>query len=229
MPSVLITGANRGLGLEFAKQYAANGWQVIAANRTPFTPDDYVSLGMDVTELAYDALDDISAAKIASRLKGRPIDIAIFNAAIPGEDSGPEGITPDHWESVMLTNTYAPLHLASLLEDNLKAGGRKVLATISGTAASIAQTKKGGTPRQFAYRASKAALNQMWRNLSVEWKGWGCIALPLDPGRVKTRMSHFTGDLTPAASVVGMRRVIDEATLASSGIHHSHDGQIVPW
>lgn len=227
MPTVLITGANRGIGLEFARQYSSAGWQVIAANRAPLAARDFAALGMDVTEIRYDAMDDKSAAALANRLKGRPIDVAILNAGIgSGPDLPPEAITPEHWEPIMLTNTFAPLHLAALLEPNLRLGDRKVLATISSLAASMSQYK---VPGQFAYRASKAALNQMWRNLSVDWKDWGCICLPLRPGKVSTRMTGFSGDLTPEQSVRGMRAVIDRATPEMSGIHWGYDGEAVPW
>ena len=227
MPSVLITGANRGIGLEFARQYSVAGWQVIAASRTPLAPRDFAQLGYDVVEMRYDAMDDASATALARRLKGRPIDVVILNAGIgSGPDLAPEAITPAHWEPIMLTNTFAPLHLAALLEPNLRLGERMVLATISSLAASMSQYQ---APGQFAYRASKAALNQMWRSLSVDWKDWGCICLPLRPGKVSTRMTDFAGDLTPEQSVTGMRAVIDRATPAMSGLHWGYDGQIVPW
>ena len=227
MPTVLITGANRGIGLEFARQYANAGWHVIAASRTPLAPKDFAQLGYDVTEMRYDAMDDASAAMLANRLKGRPIDVVILNAGIgSGDDVPAEELTAAHWEKVMLTNTFAPLHLAGLLEPNLRLGEKKVLVAISSLAASMSQYQ---VPRQYAYRASKAALNQMLRNLSVDWKDWGCICLPLRPGRVKTRMSDFEGDLTPELSVTGMRGVIDNATLEQSGKHWGYDGQLVAW
>ncbi|MDB5536995.1 MAG: NAD(P)-dependent dehydrogenase, short-chain alcohol dehydrogenase family [Devosia sp.] len=227
MPSVLITGANRGIGLEFARQYTAAGWQVIAANRTPFAPKDFASLGYDIVEFRYDAMDDKSAAAMAGRLRGRPIDVVIINAGIsPDEDLPPEAITPEHWQKIMLTNTFAPLHLASLLEPNLRAGDGKVLAAISSLAASATLYKR---PRQFAYRASKAALNQVLRNLSIDWRDWGCMTVALRPGRVQTRMSGFAGDLTPEQSVSGMREVIASLTPTTSGLHYGYDCQVVPW
>ncbi|MGV8855947.1 MAG: SDR family NAD(P)-dependent oxidoreductase [Devosia sp.] len=227
MPTVLITGANRGIGLEFARQYAADGWHVIAVSRTPLAPKDFAQLGYDLTELRYDAMDDASAAALATRLKGRPIDVVILNAGVGGDpDVAPEDLTAADWETTMLTNTFAPLHLAALLEPNLRAGEHKVLAAVSSLAASMELYQ---VPRQFAYRASKAALNQMLRNLSVDWKDWGCICLPLRPGRVKTRMTEFAGDLTATDSVAGMRQVIARATPAMSGVHYGYDGQIVAW
>lgn len=227
MPTVLITGANRGIGLEFARQYAADGWHVIAANRTPLAPKDFAQLGYDITELRYDAMDDASAAALANRLKGRPIDVVILNAGIgSGADVSAEDLTAEHWEKVMLTNTFAPLHLAGLLEANLRLGENKVLVAISSLAASMSLYQ---VPRQYAYRASKAALNQMLRNLSVDWKDWGCICLPLRPGRVKTRMSDFEGDLTSEQSVTGMRQVIGSASVQMSGSHYGYDGRVVSW
>lgn len=226
MTSVFITGANRGIGLEFAKQYADAGWQVIVANRTPLAPKDFAALGMDVTEFRYDAMNDATASDIANRLKGRPIDVVILNAGMDaGSDLPPAEITPEVWEPIMLTNTFAPLHLAALLEPNLRLGQRKVLAAVS----SLAASSTYALPRQFAYRASKAALNQMWRNLSVDWKDWGAICLTLRPGRVKTRMTGFEGDLTPTESVTGLRAVIDNATQEQSGKHWGYDGAVVPW
>ncbi|WP_370675176.1 SDR family NAD(P)-dependent oxidoreductase [Pleomorphomonas sp. PLEO] len=227
MPTVLITGANRGIGLEFARQYAADGWHVVMLNRTLLASAARDMLGPQATEFFYDALDDASAAEAVRSLSGTPVDVAILNAGLgAGPDLPPEAIRRDHWEATMLTNAYAPLHLAALLEPNLRAGSHKVLASVSSLAASMADYD---VPRQFVYRASKAALNQLWRNLSVEWRPWGCICLALRPGRVSTRMTNFSGELTPAQSVVGLRQVINDATAAESGCHIGYDGRVVPW
>ncbi len=227
MPTVLITGANRGLGLEFARQYAAAGWEVIAADRSPLAPRDHVALGEGLREIRYDAGSDASAADVAARLAGRPIDLLLLNAGIsPDPGLAPEEMTAAHWEAVMTVNTWAPFHLAALLEPNLRAGERKTIAAVSSLAASMTRYD---VPRQFAYRASKAALNQMIRCLAAEWREWGCIALLLRPGRVRTRMTGFEGALSPEQSVTGLRRVIDTATPAQSGLHWGHDGELVPW
>lgn len=225
MPTVLITGANRGIGLEFARQYAAEGWEVIAANRTALKPVDFLDLGMGLREIRYDAAKDSSAGEVAARLAGHPIDLLILNAGIGSEASAPEEMTAEAWEAALLVNTFAPLQLAAALEPNLRAGaGRKIVA-ISSLAASATLYDM---PRQFAYRASKAALNQMMRNLSVEWRDWGCVALMLRPGQVRTRMNPG-GILSPAESVGGMRRVIETATPTESGLHLGYDGAVVPW
>jgi len=226
MPTVLITGANRGIGLEFARQYATEGWEVIAANRTPLRPLDLVELGSGLREIRYDAANDASAANLAMRLKGHAIDVLILNAGInPGKDLAPEELTAAQWEEVLLINTFAPLHLTALLEPNLRAGSRKTIAAVSSLAASATLYD---VPRQFAYRSSKAALNQMMRSLAAEWRNWGCISLMLRPGRVKTRM-NATGVIGAPISVAGMRRVIDNATTETSGLHWGYDGNVVPW
>ena len=227
MPTVLITGANRGIGLEFARQYAAEGWEVLAANRTPFKPMDIVDLGPGTRELRYDGLNEASVADVAARLKGHAIDVAIMNAGY-GDDQqlAPEEIHEAHWQRMMLTNTWAPFRLATLIEENLKAGEKKTLVEISSLAASnVTYTGK----RQFVYRASKAALNQLWRSLAAEWKPWGCICLALRPGLVQTRMTDYAGELLPEESVTQLRQVIANATPEQSGMHINYDGATVPW
>lgn len=227
MPTVLITGANRGLGLEFARQYAAAGGRSSPPTAPPCPRPTSWHWAMAYRELRYDALDDASARDVADRLKGHPIDVVLMNAGTSHDQDRPvEAIDAAHWQETLLTNTWAPFHLASLLESNLRLGDRKVLAAVSSLAASM---EIYDVPRQYAYRASKAALNQMWRNLSIDWRDWGCICLALRPGRVRTRMTGFQGTLTPAQSVTGMRQVIDDATPEASGLHWGHDGKVVPW
>ncbi|WP_068115817.1 SDR family oxidoreductase [Tropicimonas marinistellae] len=227
MPTVLITGANRGIGLEFARQYAADGWEVLAANRTPFKPMDIVELGPGARELRYDGLNEASVADVATRLRGHAIDVAIMNAGIDdGKELAPEEIDEAHWQRMMLTNTWAPFRLATLIEENLKAGEKKTLVEISSLAASNG-TYAG--KRHFTYRASKAALNQLWRSLAMEWKPWGCICLALRPGREQTRMLDNAGGPTPEESVSAMRQVVENATSEQSGMHINYDGTSVPW
>lgn len=227
MPTILITGANRGLGLEFARLYAADGWSVLAACRTPPGPDDLVAIGGDVTVLPYDALVDGSAEALAAAVGDRPIDVLLLNAGTSTDKMrAVEDLTADHWQETIVTNTFGPLHLAALLESNLQAGEHKKLVAISSLAASMSQY---GGPREYAYRISKAALNQVWRNLSIDWKAWGCMCLVLRPGKVRTRMNGFEGDLTVEQSAGGMKQVIDNATPGMSGGFYGYDQQPVPW
>lgn len=227
MKTVLITGANRGIGLEFARQYAAEGWEVVATARKPEEAGDLKALGERVGIYSYDAEDDGSADALAASLSGRPIDVVIMNAGTnAGRDKALEDMTIGDWNETLMINTFAPLYLAARLRANLEAGEDKVLAAISSLAASTSTYQQ---PREIAYRASKAALNQMWRNLTVEWRDWGCKCVTLRPGRVKTRMTGFSGDLTTEQSVSGMRNVLNTLTPADSGSFIGYDGKHVPW
>lgn len=226
MPTVLVTGANRGLGLELARQYAGEGWQVIVANRTPLSPRDFAALGFDITELRYDALNESTASDIALRLKNRPIDLVIMNAGTnKGANLPPEDLDAADWDEVMLANTYAPLRLAALLEPNLRLGNRKTLVAISAFAASSAYDG----PRQFAYSASKAALNQLWRNLSIDWRDWGCICLSLIPGDISKRLIENNGMLPTDQAALAIREVIESSSVAQGGLALDCNGVIVPW
>ena len=227
MPRVLITGANRGLGLEFARQYAADGWNVIAACRRPDAADELRSLAGEVSILPFDASDDDSVMQLVAELEGVPLDVVIPNAGIgSGTEKLVSQVTREEWMEKVAVNTFVPVRLAIALRPNLERGTHKKLVGISSLAASIARYEISG---HYAYRASKAALNSIWRSFSVEWRPLGIICLLLRPGKVRTRMTGFTGDVSAAELVAGMRRRIAESTLAQSGRFLSYDGPEVPW
>lgn len=226
-PVALITGANRGLGLEFARQYVAAGWQVIATARAPSEAHDLRALGGAVSILPLDVADDASLESFIAAIGDRPLDLVIANAGIgSGSEKPAARVTREEWQATLSINTYAPFHLAAALCRNLERGGQRKLVAISSLAASIAAYPISG---HYAYRASKAALNMLWRSLAVEWRDKGIICVTLRPGRVRTRMTGFNGDLTPEQSVTGMRAVIDRSSLTESGRFIGHDGQDVPW
>ncbi len=227
MPTILITQASEALGMKIAIRYAMDGWHVIAASNAPLDAGLTARFEGRIEARFYDPSVENSARGLAEALEGRSIDIVVLNEGVSDvDDLPPEQITSERWRPIMLANTYAPLHLASLLEPNLRRGERKILAAISSHAASLGCFD--GT-RGFAYRASKAALNQMWRNLSVEWKSWGCICLLLEP--------YGSGDL--AAAQQASRREEDiaavlksflfAATSEQSGKHWTRDGSLIPW
>jgi NAD(P)-dependent dehydrogenase (short-subunit alcohol dehydrogenase family) len=227
MPRVLITGANRGLGLEFARQYAADGWNVIAACRRPDAADELRSLAGEVSILPFDALDDDSVMQLVATLEGVALDVVIPNAGIgSGTEKLVSQVTREEWMEKVAVNTFVPVRLAIALRPNLERGTHKKLVGISSLAASIACYEISG---HYAYRASKAALNSIWRSFSIEWRPLGIICLLLRPGKVRTRMTGFTGDVSAAESVAGMRQRIAESTLAQSGRFLSYDGPEVAW
>ena len=227
MPRVLVTGANRGLGLEFARQYAAAGWDVVAGCRRPQEASELAGLGKAVAIFELDVADDRSQAAFLRALAGLPIDVAIMNAGIgAGGPHSAAAVTREVWEPAIVVNTLAPLRLATALKSNLQQGAHKKVVGISSLAASMTSYRVEG---HYVYRASKAALNQLWRSLAIEWRPLGITCLVLRPGKVSTRMIDFSGDLSPEQSVRGMRDVIASATISDSGRFLGYDGCEVPW
>jgi NAD(P)-dependent dehydrogenase (short-subunit alcohol dehydrogenase family) len=226
-PTVLVTGANRGIGLEFVRQYAADGWTVLATARDVKAATDLAAIPGSVEIFELEATSDASMAALAARLGARPIDVLIPNA---GGGGGPpvrvEELDRNNWREALALNTYGPFHLAALLRSNLEAGTQRKLVGISSGAASIGIFEQNG---YYAYRAAKAALNSLWRTLSVEWKPLGITCMVLRPGRVRTRQTEFNGDLSAEQSVGGMRKVIARVGIEETGCFYGYDGQEVPW
>ena len=217
MPTVLITGANRGIGQEFARQYAADGWTVVATARRPDEADELKQLGAEVLPL--DASDPASIDSLAARLKGRTLDLLIANAGVL-----PRGLDAAGWLNGFATNCVGPTLLASALKGNMAAGGKMV--AITSKMGSIADNESGGA---IAYRSTKAALNAAWRSLSIDWRGDDVTLAMLHPGWVQTDMGGAGAAIDPPASVTGMRRTIASLTRDRSGSFFNYDGQELPW
>jgi len=226
MPTVVITGANRGIGLEFARQYAADGWTVIATCRDLANPGGLAEVaGVDLFALSVD--DTASIKAFASALKGRSIDLLINNAGIIGpalEQQSKDGIDVDGWLETLKVNGLAPI-LVSLGLRPLLAAGAKV-ATVSSQLGSITETESGG---MYAYRASKAAINMGNRTLAADWRDDGITCIVLHPGWVQTDMGGPKAPVSPPDSVAGMRRVIAAAGPGDSGAFFAYDGRRIPW
>jgi NAD(P)-dependent dehydrogenase (short-subunit alcohol dehydrogenase family) len=225
LPSVLISGANRGIGLELARQYAAEGWTVHATARNPEDAVAVRAFGDNVRTHRLDVVDAASIAALADSLAGVPIDVLIANAGLPGDTTPLEEIERAELLRVMEVNSFAPLALATALLPNLEAGQMKIAAAMSSLMSSIGSNDWG---TQSVYRASKTALNVIWASLATEWRDRGIACVLLRPGIVKTRMTGFTG-LEPEESVSGMRRVLAGITFADSGRLIGYDGKDVPW
>ncbi len=223
MPTLLITGANRGIGLEFVRQYAADGWEVIATCRNPQDATELCALNVEVHALDVSQFDQIVA--LGERLAGRPVDVLINNAGIHGGEQGFGAVDADAWSHVFRVNTMAPLKMAEALVEHVARGQRRVIASISSRMGSI-DDSAGGV---YAYRSSKAALNMVNKNLSLDLRDRGIICIVLHPGWVKTAMGGPSAIVSPQQSVGGMRRIIDGATPSHSGRFFSYDGQEVPW
>ncbi len=229
MPTVLITGSNRGLGLEFVRQYARAGWQVIATTREQSRADELVALAAgSPSQIRVEPLDvtsDASFDSLAKRLRGVGLDVLISNAGVMSR-RGFGGSAWSDWEKHFRINSYAPLRLAEALLGTLELGTQKKFVTLTSLLGSIGANQSGGL---YAYRASKAAANAVVKSLSVDLAAHGVTALALHPGWVKTELGGPLAPLDVQTSVAGMRAMIDAATLANSGQFLGWDGTRLAW
>lgn len=224
LPTVLITGASRGLGREMAHQYAAAGWRVIACGRAATSP-----VGDGIVPETLDVADPASILDLAYRLDGVAVDVLINNAGIRGDTGGLATLEPDDFLNVMRINTLGPLLVTRALLPNLLAGSQKIVANISSRAGSIAEGTLDDDDGDYAYRCSKAAMNMATVKLAQDLRADGMTVLSLHPGWVKTDMGGDEAVVPVADSAAGLRRIIDTATLADSGSFHAFDGRTVSW
>jgi NAD(P)-dependent dehydrogenase (short-subunit alcohol dehydrogenase family) len=219
MPTLLITGANRGIGLEFARQYSGDGWEVIATVRNSSPELD--SLPVRVEELDMRDLDAVGDFG-----KGiETLDLLIANAGTYGPNSVESAKDGEAWAETFKVNTVAPFLLAqSVLPQVTQSGGK--LIGISTRMGSIEDNTSGGF---IAYRSSKAALNAAWRSLALDVRSRGIVTAVLHPGWVQTRMGSASAPLEPKESVAGMRQVIEKLGPEQSSGFFSYDGSQIPW
>jgi len=228
MTTVLITGANRGIGLEFAKQYAAEGAHVIACCRAPNKAEALNALAKTARAevMVLDVTSPKSVAGLKSALAGRPIDIVINNAGVGGPRNEAKGtIDFDAWVETLKTNSVAPMLVSLALHDNLKAGKLKKLITITSMMGSIANHGGGA----YAYRASKAAVNSVMHGLSKDWAKDGIAVGIYHPGWVKTDMGGASAPVTPEESVKGLRAQIARLSASNSGAYLDYAGKEIAW
>lgn len=233
MSTILISGANRGLGLEFTKQYLSDGATIIACCRAPDGAKDLHKVaegsGGKVRVERLDVTDDASCAALAGKLKGEPIDMLINNAGIIGpamEKQTTADMDYDGFAEALSVNALAPLRVSMALLPNLEAGKGKVIGNVSSRMGSIGDTE---VTRGTAYRASKAALNMVMKCLSIDLKDKGFTVMVMHPGWVQTDMGGPQADLTPTESVTGMRNVLAKLTTADTGKFFNYDGTPLPW
>ncbi len=220
---VLITGANRGLGLEFARQYASDGWTVIGTARSPAKANDLKAIAADTLQL--DVTDRDSIAALAKALEGRPIDMLINNAGIFPRVGAIEKVDADDYARTLMVNTLGPVLVTQALLPNLRAGERKHIVNITSQLASI--ENNGGN--FYGYRESKAGLNMFTKTLAAELEPEGFVCLALHPGWVRTDMGGPSATLSPEESVTAMRKVISSLSAGDSGQYRAYTGAVVPW
>ena len=237
MPTVLITGANRGLGLEFVRQYVADGWRVIAACRDPGSAGELGELAESYPELRLVAMDVADHGTIdvaAEEIGDEPIDVLVNNAGVFGPKVGAENdwrqsfghIDYDIWRNVLDVNTLAPVKIAETFVANVAAGEQKKIVTISSQLGSIGDTGSDGL---FAYRTSKAAVNMAMVSLSNQLSPQGIIVAVFCPGWCRTDMGGEEATLEPAESVANLRGLIAALTLEDTGTFTHHSGERLPW
>lgn len=227
MPSVLITGANRGLGLEFTRQYAADGWRVFAACRDPAGARDLAAVEGDVSAETLDVDDGPQVAALANKLSGQPIDVLINNAGIYGpKDVTRDTVNYDAWGQVFRTNAMSPLAVSAAFAANVAQGGQKKIITLSSIMGSIAENDSSG---DFIYRSSKAAVNAVMKSLAGDLKSEGITVAVLHPGWVRTDMGGPDAAIEAPESVTGIRAVIAGLKESDSGRFLNYDGTEIPW
>lgn len=228
MPTLLISGANRGLGLEFVRQYMADGWDVIAGCRRPDEAGELRALaqGGKLEVHALDVAEPNTLDSFKAAVGDRPLDLVIANAGVYGGQTQSQlaELDFDSWLQTLAVNTLGPVRLAAAFAANLEAGRGKLIA-ITSQLGSIADSGGGF----YAYRSSKAALNMAFRSVAIELKGAGVIAAVLHPGWVQTDMGGRNAPVTPEQSISGMRRVIAGLTPEDAGSFHDYAGKVLPW
>ncbi|HUQ53110.1 MAG TPA: SDR family oxidoreductase [Gammaproteobacteria bacterium] len=236
--TVLITGSNRGLGLELAKQYAAAGWRVIATARDPREAAELQALAAGDADVRVEELDVLDASELkalVAKLDGVPIDVLINNAGVLGSQAGQTLGSLDYaeFERVMGVNVYAPLAIADALRDNVAASRDKKIVAITSRSGIISQPGFGGPP---FYRASKIALNMTMHVLAAQLRERGVIvalvaAPPTDTDMLRELIGRDNAArmTRPADAVAGLIRVIGGLTLDNSSLPLYYDGTAMAW
>lgn len=225
MTTILITGANRGIGLELARQYASDGDKVLACCRNPQEASDLKALeGIEVFQL--DVTDGVSVKALKTELGDTPIDILINNAGINLEPQSFEEMDFDKWEDTFRVNSIGPFRVVQALIDNVKAGKDKKIVTISSKMGSVGNVYYGGS---IAYSSSKSAVNMVTKILANRFRDDGIIAVPLHPEWVRTDMGGPGARISAEESATGLRKVIAGLTMETSGRFFQYDGEELPW
>jgi NAD(P)-dependent dehydrogenase (short-subunit alcohol dehydrogenase family) len=226
MSTVLITGAARGLGLDFTRQYAAKGWKVLACARKP---DGLKGIKGDIHHHTLEVTDYKAVKTLAGELSGEAIDVLICNAGVGGdrEQRGQVlgALDADEMRRIFEINTLAPLMMAEAFVEHVARSRQKKLIAVTSILGSLANNNGG----RYAYRASKTALNMEWSCLAKELAGRGLICVALHPGWVQTDMGGPTATLTIEQSVPSMVKVIDALRPSDNGRYVSYDGSELPW
>jgi NAD(P)-dependent dehydrogenase (short-subunit alcohol dehydrogenase family) len=231
MPSVLITGANRGLGFEFARQHLADGWRVLATCRNPTAADQLQHLAKNgrgkLTIVQMDVTDSASVRKAAAKIQDVAIDMIINSAGITGvSGQRPGNMDYKSWAHVLDVNTMGPMRVIEAFIEPVARSERKLVVSITSGMGSLGDNTSGAS---IAYRSSKAALNMVMRSAAIDLAPRGIACVLVNPGWVKTDMGGPSATLTPKQSVTALRRLIATFGPDHSGKFYHYDGSEYPW
>lgn len=224
---VMVTGANRGIGLEFVQQYAAEGWEVEACCRHPDQASELKAVQGDVRVYALDLSKEPEINAFRHKLGGRSLDVLIHNAGVYGRRDCRFGqVDFDDWKRTMWVNCMAPLALSEVLLNSMSTTKGARLVAITSKMGSIADNTSGGS---YVYRSSKAALNMVMRSMAHDLAGQNVSVAVIHPGWVRTDMGGSNGLIDPGESVAGMRGVIEKLAPENTGQFFNYDGRVIPW
>ena len=228
--TILITGSNRGIGLELVHQYAAQGWQALACCRRPDQATTLNRLGEQFPNIAIYTLDvaqQDQVQQLAAELHDHPIDILFNNAGIYGPDDTVFGNTDEaRWLECLHTNVIAPMQMMEAFLTHVAASEHKLIAAMSSKMGSMADNGSGGS---YIYRSSKAALNAVMKSAAIDLAPRGVKVAILHPGWVQTDMGGPDAEITVAESVGRLREILGSVTPENSGTFFDIDGSTIPW
>lgn len=229
MATVLITGVNRGLGLEFIKQYAAAGWTVLGTCRDPGNAPDAQAVAAEFDTVSLYPLDVANVASISELVKtlgAVAIDVLLLNAGVMGERTGLGTLDAEQFLQVMNVNVVAPALLIEAFAEHVAASDRKIIVGMGSILGSIGSDTGGA---MYSYRSSKAGLHAIMHAASVDLADRNITAIAMHPGWVATDMGGAGANLQTPESIAGMMSVIDKLTVADSGKLLTYEGQELPW
>lgn len=229
--TVLITGTNRGIGLELVRQYLADGWKVIAACRQPERAIELNRLAeAGRGELIIQPLDVGNQTQIKNLravLGDTPLDILINNAGVYGQKNGGFGaVDTDIWLETLRINVIAPMMMMEVFADAVAASAHRLIVNMSSKMGSMADNGSGGS---YVYRSSKAALNAVTVSAAVDLRPRGITVIAMHPGWVRTDMGGPSALIDVGECATGMRRVLEALQHADSGKFLSYKGEEIPW
>jgi NAD(P)-dependent dehydrogenase (short-subunit alcohol dehydrogenase family) len=229
--TILITGANRGIGLELTREFASYGWRVLACCRDPQRAEELQTLAERsagaVTVFPLEVTDGERIRALSATLAEERIDILLNNAGVSGPEQQDFGvIDTDAWLRTFQINSIAPLNMAVAFVEQVARSRRRIIATIGSQLGSLTENTEGG---MYAYRSSKAAAHMVVKSLSIDLQGRGITVVALHPGWVSTRMGGPEAPVKPRQSAADLFAVLTALTPKDTGKLWAHTGQVLPW